>query len=355
MLEKIIILLILSALSFILALLATPLLTRCLIRFRWWKKQARTQSADGTATPLFHALHKEKEISTPRSAGVLIWGTVLFLTIFIWLLNQFWPAQFASFNFISRSQTWIPLFTLFTASLLGLLDDAGVVLGFGEKAAKGGGIRFRHRLLVILLISLIGAYWFYFKLEWNTIHIPFWGDAVLGWWYIPLFVFVMIGFFSGSVIDGIDGLAGGVFAVLFGAFAAIAFMRGQYDLAIFCGLVAGATSAFLWNNIPPARFYMGETGIFGLTTTLAVVAFFTDSVLLLPVIAIVLLAEIASVALQLVSKKFLGRKIFLIAPLHHHFEAKGWPAFQVTMRFWLVSIIAALLGLIIFLADKIYL
>lgn len=353
-LEKVVVVLILSAAAFLLAMFLTPFLSRFLVKFKCWKKQARTEAPDGAKTPLFYSLHKDKEVNTPRMAGLLIWGTTLLLALAVLFLARYFPAIFGSFNFVNRAQTWIPLFTLVSASLLGLADDIFVVAGWGKGAAKGGGIKFRHRLLAVFLISLAGAWWFYYKLGWDAIHLPFNGELILGFWYIPLFILVMIGLFSGSVIDGLDGLAGGVFAIIFGAFAAIAFVRGQYDLAAFCAVIAGATAAFLWNNIPPARFYMGETGILGLTTTLAVVAFLTNSVLLLPIIALVLFLEIGSVVLQLASKKLRhGKKIFLIAPLHHHFEAKGWPAYQVTMRFWLITGLSAGLGLIIFLVDRV--
>lgn len=352
--ERIAVILILSAAAFLIALGLTPFVSYCLQRFKCWKKQVRTEAPDGRQTPIFSALHQQKEIGTPRMAGVLIWGTVLILALALWILSRYRPDFFDFFNFVSRSQTWIPLFTLFSASLLGLVDDIFVVAGWGKRAAKGGGIRFRHRLLVVFLISLIGAYWFYYKLGWDTIRVPFYGDLTLGIFYIPLFILIMLGLFSGSVIDGLDGLAGGVFAIIFGAFAAIAFVQGQYDLAVFCGIIAGATAAFLWNNIPPARFFMGETGILGLTTTLSVVAFLTNTVFLLPLIALILFLEIGSVALQLASKKLRqGKKVFLVAPLHHHFEAKGWPAYQVTMRFWLIAGLTAVLGLIVFLIDKV--
>lgn len=341
----------LATVSFVVAILWTPLLTGVLYRYRCWKKTARTIAPDGSGTPLFNALHKDKEVNTPRLGGLLIWVTTAAMAGLLWLGAELWPSSwFGSLNFISRSQTWIPLFTLIAASLLGLADDILVIRGAGE-IGKGGGIRFRHRLIAVALIGLVGAWWFYTKLDWSSIHIPFVGDWSIGWWYIPLFVFIMLLSFSGSNIDGVDGLSGGVFASIFAAYGAISFVQGQYDLAAFCGVVAGALLAFLWFNIPPARFYMSETGILGLTTTLAVMVFLTDTVFIFPVIALVLMAEIGSTALQLTSKKLFKRKIFLIAPVHHHFEAKGWPSYKVTMRFWLVSSVAAITGLVIFLAD----
>lgn len=342
---------ILTTASFGAAFLASPVLTHFLYKYKCWKKSVRTKSSDGSDTPIFASLHKDKETKTPRMGGLLIWiPTLLIAAIFFVLAFLFPDSHVAKLNFVSRSQTWIPLFTLFAASMLGLFDDILVIKGIGP-IKKGAGITFRVRALIVTLIGLVGAYWFYFKLGISSLHIPFVGDVSIGIWYIPLFVIVMIVLFSGGVIDGVDGLSGGVFASMFAAYAAIAFMKGQYDLAAFSGVVSGATLAFLWFNIPPARFYMTETGILGLTTTLSVIAFLTDTVFLLPFIGFIVFVEIASVAIQLASKKFLGRKVFLAAPIHHHFEAKGWPNYKVTMRFWLVSAVSIIVGLIIFMLD----
>jgi phospho-N-acetylmuramoyl-pentapeptide-transferase len=154
----------------------------------------------------------------------------------------------------------------------------------------------------------------------------------------------MLASWAGGVIDGIDGLAGGTFASIFGAFALIAFSQGRADLATFCAIICGALFAFLWFNIPPAKFYMGETGVLGLTSTMTVVAFMTDSVVVLPVIAGLLVLEVGSILIQLLSKRFLKKKIWQSTPIHHHFEAQGWPACQVAMRFWILGIVLAALG-----------
>ncbi len=341
----------LLAASFIAALLWTPLLTRWLYRYKLWRKEVRTTSPDGTKTPLFAALHKDRETRVPRMGGILIWVTTLGIAAIVWVIagltdGSFWDKT----NFVSRNQTWLPLATLFAASLLGLADDLAQVFGKGKYVA--GGIRFRHRLLIIAVIALVGAWWFYFKLDWRTIYIPGWGDLYIGLWYIPLFVTVMILLFSSSIVDGIDGLAGGVFGAAFAAYGGIAFFRGQIDLAAFAGVALGAILAFLWFNIPPARFYMGESGIFGLTTALAVMAFLTDSVAVLPIIGIILIAEVASDVIQFASKRWRGKKVFLIAPIHHHFEARGWPPEKVTMRFWVISVVAAILGMAIALIGR---
>jgi len=206
---------------------------------------------------------------------------------------------------------------------------------------------------MVALIGLIGGLWFYYKLGWDSIHIPLIFNFPLGieWtigvWIIPLFILVMIASWSGGVVDGLDGLSGGVFASIFGAFLIIAFSQGKVELAAFCAVILGTLFAFLWYNIPPARFYMGETGILGLTSTMAVVAFLTDSVAVLPIIAGPLVIEVGSIILQLFSKKFRHKKIWLSTPIHHHFEAKGWPSYKVTMRFWIISMVFAILGVAI--------
>ena len=283
--------------------------------------------------------------------GILIWVTTLVLAFAVWGVAQITDSAFwDKINFLSRNQTWLPLLTLAAAAILGMADDLAQVLGKGKYVA--GGIRFRHRLWVVFVIALAGAWWFHFKLGWQTIYIPGIGDIFIDGWYIPIFVITMIILFSSSVIDGIDGLAGGTFASIFAAYSAIAFFRNQIDLAAFAAVVAGALLAFLWFNIPPARFYMGESGILGLTTSLTVIAFLTDSVAVLPIIALVPMAEVVSNVIQLASKKFRGKKVFLIAPLHHHFEAKGWPPYKVTMRFWVIGIIAAIIGMVIALIGR---
>lgn len=341
----------LSAVSFIAAILWTPFLTRYLYKYQLWRKDVRDTAPDGSKTPLFAALHKDRETTVPRLGGVLIWVTTLVLAILVWLVSSFTEYPFwDKANFLSRNQTWLPLFTLVAASLLGLADDLFQVFRKGSYVA--GGIKFRHRLFLVFIIALAGALWFYFKLDWRTIYIPGYGDLFIGLWYIPLFISTMIVVFSSSVVDGIDGLAGGVFASIFAAYGGIAFFRGQFDIAAFAGVILGALLAFLWFNVPPARFYMGESGILGLTTSLTVIAFLTDSVFALPVIGLVLMAEVASDVIQFLSKRFRGKKVFLIAPIHHHFEAIGWPPYKVTMRFWIISVVAAIVGMVIALIGR---
>jgi len=336
---------VLGAMSFILAFWLTPILTHFLYKHKLWRKEIRTKSIDNKELFFFKKFHSEKEIHVPRFGGLLIWTSVLILAIVFFLLAKTDIWWFKKLNFLSRSQTWLPLFALIAASLVGLTDDILQVLKKGRYI--GGGLSLRYRLFLVTLIGLIGGWWFYYKLGFQTIHIPGNGDFFIGVWYIPLFILVMLATYSGGVIDGLDGLAGGAFAVIFAAFGGIALFNGQIDLAAFCAVVAGAILAFLWFNIPPARFYMGETGMLGLCCALTVVAFLTDSVLVLPIIGFLLVIESGSVILQLLSKKFCQKKIFLAAPIHHHFEAKGWPHYKITMRFWVIGIVMAIIGVAI--------
>ncbi|MFA6081842.1 MAG: phospho-N-acetylmuramoyl-pentapeptide-transferase [Patescibacteria group bacterium] len=318
--------------AFALAMLFTPILTDILYRYKLGKKIRQG------STPIFSMLHKGKE-NVPTMGGILIWLPVIIITLL--------------FNNV-RGQTWLPLFTLVCAALLGLTDDIYNVFRIGP---NGGGIRTRHKLIWLLAIAFVGAWWFYTKLGWGTqfgIHIPGLSDVSIGWWYIPLFVFVIVGFANAvNITDGLDGLAGGLVMCAFGAYTIIAYVNGSYGLAAFCASIVGATLAFLWFNIYPARFIMGDTGSLALGATLGVVAMLTNTVFILPIIGSVFVIETLSVILQLSYRKIThGKKIFKVAPIHHHFEAIGWPEPKVTMRFWVVGMISAVIGILLALLGK---
>ncbi|MEK7071463.1 MAG: hypothetical protein AAB943_00835, partial [Patescibacteria group bacterium] len=301
-----------------------------------------------TATD-FHKIHNEtEELKTPRVGGIIIWVSVLLTVILFYLVSILFPSDTtAKMNFLSRNQTLIPFFTLLLGALLGLWDDLIQIYGKGRFARDDASWR-RWKVGIVSFLSLLIGLWFFYKLGMTTIHIPFGGELYLGILIIPFFIIVALATFSGGVIDGIDGLSGGVFASIFAAYSAIAFANNQIDLAAFSGVLTGATLAFLWFNIPPARFYMGETGIMGLTITLATLAFLTDSVLILPVVALPLVISSLSVILQIASKKWRGgKRVFRLAPIHHHFEALGWPSYKVTMRFWIISMVFAIIGIIL--------
>ncbi|MEX2405196.1 MAG: hypothetical protein WD579_01175 [Candidatus Paceibacterota bacterium] len=335
-----------AALAFFIGIGITPFLTDFLYRNKMWKKKVRTKTMDGKEAVVFQSLHKEKEVGTPKMGGIIIWGSALVTILLLWALSLVIDTDVAQkLNFLSRGQTWVPLFALMMGAGFGFLDDYFEVTE--RKDYVGGGMSLKKRLLVVTLISLASGWWFYSKLGVSEIHIPFNGDINIGILFIPFFLIVTLGLYSGGVIDGIDGLAGGVFSSMFAAYGVIAFANNQINLAAFCFVLVGALLAFLWFNIPPARFYMSETGSMALTVTLSVVAFLTQEVLLLLIIAFPLVATVASNVIQMTSKKFRDKKVFQIAPLHHHFEALGWPNYKVTMRYWIISLIFAFMGVIL--------
>jgi len=332
-----------ATLGFFVAMAITPLWTKILYKYKLGK-QLRTEGA-----PIFSQLHKAKE-GTPTMGGVVIWATVAIITLFFWLLAQYTDGFWSKVNFFSRGQTWLPFGALIVAALFGLLDD---ILGVLRIGPKGGGLGMGYRLLLYALVAIGGAWWFYYKLGFNTINVPFLGDFYAGWWYIPFFIFVIVATsFSANETDGLDGLAGGVFLTMFAAYGAIAFDQGRMDLVTFIAAIIGALVAFLWFNIYPARFFMGDTGSMSLGVVLGVVAMLTNTPFLLIPIGIIFVIESGSVIIQVLSKRFRHKKVFISAPIHHHFEAKGWPETKVTMRFWMISAIGAIIGLIIFLVDS---
>lgn len=339
-----------TIISFFVGLLITPFLTNFFYSHKMWKRKSRkidsTEHPDDKISEDFKKIHNEHgELSTPRIGGMVIWLSVLITILVIYLISLVFGNDIThKLDFLSKNQTLLPLFALILASLIGLLDDLLQIKG-GETCTDG--ISRKYRILVVLTIAFVGAWWFSNKLGISSLYVPFVGEVEIGLLFIPFFIITMLGVFSGSVIDGIDGLAGGVMISSFASYMVIAFMNNQIDLAAFSGVIVGGLLAFLWFNIPPARFYMGETGMLGLTVTLSIIAFLTKQPLLLIIIAFPLLITSLSSTIQMLSKKYFGRKVFRVAPLHHHFEALGWPSYKVTMRFWIVSVICGFIGIII--------
>ncbi len=342
-----------TTLAFFLGIFITPLATHFFYKHKMWKKKTRT---DDVPLEDFKKVFKEREsneVSVPCVGGIIIWVSV-FVTVFLFtlFLYIFPDTIFTKLNFLSRSQTFIPIAMLLLGSLFGLVDDILEIIGKSRITRNSHWYTF-GKIVLVLILGFIAGWWFFYKLGMTGIHIPFNGILELGILFIPFVMLVMLSAFSGGIIDGLDGLSGGVLASIFAAYSTVAFLNNQIDLATFCGVTTGAILAFLWFNIPPARFYMGETGIMGLTITLATLAFLTDSVLVLPVIAMPLVITSGSVILQKISKVFRGgKRIFRITPLHHHFEAIGWPSYKVTMRFWVLSIIFAIIGIILVVISR---
>lgn len=338
-------LLILFALAFVGALLITPIVEHFLYKFGLKKRNIR----DEKTAPVFYAHHKDKS-NTPTMGGVIIWGTVLCIAI-VFFLGDLFLGGFASyFNFVDRAETYLPLAALAFAAIVGLADDLFGVFGIGP---KGGGLKVSHKLILYAVVALVGAWWFYFRLGWSVLYIPFVGNIDLGLWYIPFFVFVIIATaFSSNETDGLDGLAAGVMFFSFGALAVIAFITHRFDLAAMNVVILGALLAFLWFNIHPARFFMGDTGSMSLGITLGVMAMLTNTALFLPFFGFILVIESISVIIQLISKKIFKKKIFLSTPIHHHFQGLGWPESQITMRFWIVSSVMTIFGLVLFFLAR---
>ena len=334
-----------SAIAFVLAIAWTPLLTHFLYKYRLGKQIRSAEHA-----PIFAKMHAGK-VGTPTMGGILIWVTVLVITLFFAAAGSLAPDSiFSELNFLSREQTYLPLGVFILAAVIGLADD---IFGVFKIGGNGGGLNMKHRLLLYLAVALVGAYWFYFKLDWSVIHIPFFGNFEIGFWYVPIFAFIIVATsFSVNETDGLDGLAGGVLMVAFSAYIFVAVSQGKPELAVFCSVIVGALLAFLWFNIHPARFFMGDTGSMALGVTLGVIAMLTNTMFLLPLFGFILVAESLSVIVQTASKKLRGKKIFISTPIHHHFEAIGWPEPKITMRFWIISGVFALIGIALFVLER---
>jgi phospho-N-acetylmuramoyl-pentapeptide-transferase len=331
--------------AFIVGIAITPIIAHVLYTHKVWKKQGGKTALDGTTATVFNELKGTTETKTPRMGGLVIWLSVLLTVCALFFVSAWFPESgISNLNFFSRSQTLIPLAALLAGALIGFLND------FYDVTHHGGGLRLRIRLILIAGLATAAGVWFYAKLGISTINIPFAGALELGVFIIPFFVILTLALYASGVIDGIDGLSGGVFASVFGAYTGIALIQEQYQVAALCATIVGATMAFLWFNIPPARFWMTETGSMALTLCLATVAFMTDSlgeghgISLLLIAGLPLVATVISNLLQVSYKKVTGKKLLRIAPLHHHFEAIGWPSYKVTMRYWIISLVCALVS-----------
>jgi len=338
--------LILTGISFFVALFLTPFITNFLHRIRAGKQIGRNDSA-----PVFYSLHQKKE-GTPTMGGLIIWVTVIGLSLVFFLGSALFDGAWTYLNFVDRAETYLPIIAMLIAALIGLADD---VLGMLRRGSNvGGGVAIKFKLLLYLLIGLLGAYWFYYKLGWTVFSIPFVGLVEINGWYIPVFICVIAATaFSANETDGLDGLLGGTSLFTFASLAVVAFALGRYELAVFSSVIIGALLAFLWFNIYPARFFMGDTGSMALGITMGVIALLTNTALFLPFFAPILVLESLSVIVQMISKKFFKRKIFISTPIHHHFEAIGWHETRVTMRFWIITAISNGIGLVLFFLSRI--
>lgn len=340
-----------TAVSFFLGIAITPLVTHYLYKYKCWKKRAGNTKGlgDDTGTPIFNELHKEKDINTPRMGGLVVVLSVFMTVALFWLVSYLSSGgPSGKIDFLSRTQTWLPLAGFLLGAIVGFIEDLTVI---GPSRRFPDGLPFAYRAAPVLVFGAFVAWWFYAKLGVSEVFVPFYGFIDLGLWFIPFFLLVLLYILMSGVIDGLDGLSGGVLSVTFSAIGVIAFIGNQLDASAFSFVIVGGLLAFLWFNIPPARFYLTETGFIALALALTILAFMTNTVILLPLIAFIPFMTVITTALQILSKKFRGKKIFRVAPIHHHFEAIGWPAYKIVMRYWVISVIFAFIGVLIALVG----
>ncbi|MBR2710292.1 phospho-N-acetylmuramoyl-pentapeptide-transferase [Candidatus Saccharibacteria bacterium] len=320
--------LLLALAGFLLSMGLTPIYTYFAYKYHFWKKQKKT-TVDGQALPVMTKLHAHKFKHTfPTMAGMV---GVVAITLVTWIFN------------LDRGQTWLPLFGFLGGSLVGAIDDSINIFGSGRGAA---GLRGPVKFTLITIVGLVLGWFFAVKLGWTTILIPFVGNIEIGViGMILVFAFAVVATSNAvNITDGLDGLSGGLAMLAYGAFGIIAMFQGNMLLFGFCMTVVGWLLSYIWFNVPPARFMMGDTGSFALGAGLGVVAMMTNSFLLLPIIGLVFVVETGSSLIQLASKKLFKKKIFISAPLHHHLEAKGWGEAKIVMRFWIIAGVCALVG-----------
>ncbi|MDO4871875.1 MAG: phospho-N-acetylmuramoyl-pentapeptide-transferase [bacterium] len=321
--------------GFILAMVLTPVYTFFAYKYKFWKKQ-KTASVTGEKLKIVSKLHAKKIArNIPTMAGMIGVVAVLIIT---WFFN------------LNRAETWLPLAGLLGGAGIGLIDDILNVWGSNRKDA---GLRAPVKFAMIIAVGLILGWFFTVKLGFTSVMIPFVGNIDIKWMIIPLFTFAIVSTSNAvNISDGLDGLAGGLLAAAFGSFGVISIIQGQFYLAAFCFTVIGALMSYIWFNVFPARFFMGDVGSFAWGTSLGVVAMLTNSLLLLPIIGLIFVIEAGSSALQILSKKLFKKKIFVAAPYHHHLEAKGWEETKITMRFWIIAVALAFVGIVLALAES---
>jgi len=326
----------LGLLGLLIAVLATPVYTAVAYKFKWWKK-ARSESWSGGIATVYQKLHAAKhKRNIPTMAGL----TFIFSVAIVTLCGN-----------LDRSQTWLPLAGMIAAGGIGLIDD---VLNIRSVGGGIAGMRSAIKFSLYSVVALAAGWWFFDKLDVTSIYIPGIEHWEIGAFIIAVFWFVVVATANSvNISDGLDGLAGGLLTSSFMAYAIIAMVQGQYNLAGFCITVTGALLSYTWFNIYPARFFMGDTGAFALGTALGIIAMQTDTLYVLPIIGAVYVAETSSVIINRLSRKLRnGKKVFLSSPLHHHFEALGWPETKVTMRFWVLGQVCAITGVVVFLAGR---
>ncbi len=333
--------------SFFSGLLITPIVLVQLYKYRAWRRDVNSKEAindeDGKIAEIINK--NDKDLKTPRMGGLVIVFSVLFTVALFWLVSfGIIGNPSGKLDILSRSETWLPMAAFVAGAFMGLFDDLFTIRNTG-KFKKG--LPLKYRLVFVAAFATFAGWWFQVKLGFDSVLVPFYGKIFLGSFFIIFFIIVFTSVFATSNIDGLDGLSGGIMAVVYAVMGFIALHQDKLDISALSFVITGGILAFLWFNVPPAKFYMTEVGYNALSFTLVVIAFMTHTVLLLPIIAFPLFITLVTTILQVISIRIFKKRLLKIAPLHHHFEALGWETSQIVMRYWIISIIFGIFGLVL--------
>ena len=341
--------------AFAFGMLSASPLADFLYKNKLWRKKSANKAVDGSSAAISYKLHNDARRQVPRMGGLVIVAGVLLTAGILYVTSYITHnSVVGKLNFVSRGQTWLPLFGFIIGAMVGFVDDmmvCGKLSFFGKYV--GGGLSLKFRLGVVSLIALLTGWWIVAKQAITSTYFPFFGEVKIASLLFFFIVFmVIISTYASNIIDGVDGLSGGVFGIILITLGLISVLQSKYDLDTLCFVSSGAIFAFLWFNIPPARFFMSEVGSTALTIMIGIIVVSTNTIVYFPIIGFPLVITVLSAVSQIISKKMLGRKIFIVAPLHNHLQMKGWPGYKVTMRYWVISTVSAISGLVIYIISN---
>ncbi len=341
--------------AFIFGMISASPLANFLYKNKLWRKKSTTKAIDGSSAAISYKLHNDAQRQVPRMGGLVIVAGVLLTAGILYVTSYITHNPVVGkLNFVSRGQTWLPIFGFIIGAMVGFVDDmmvCGKLKFFGKYV--GGGLSLKFRLGVVALIALLTGWWIVAKQAVTSTYFPFFGEVKFAPLFFFLIVFmVIISTYASNIIDGVDGLSGGVFGIILITLGLISVLQSKYDIATLCFVSSGAIFAFLWFNIPPARFFMSEVGSTALTIMIGIIVVSTNTIVYFPIIGFPLVITVLSAVSQIISKKMLHRKIFIVAPLHNHLQIKGWPSYKVTMRYWVISTVSAISGLVIYIISN---
>lgn len=332
--------------TFLVGFIATPWYIR-LLKYAKMGKQIRENATIWKAFE-FMKLHGKK-VGTPTMGWAVILGTVFFMVLLSVLLQKL---GFINNSLVNQKETYLSLFTLASVWLLWAVDDWMNIKQIG----KTKGLSARFKMIWLTLFALLGAWWFYDKLGWSEVllKIPYLPWFELWIFFIPLFWFIIVAAANSvNFTDGLDGLAGWLLLFAYAVYAYITFDQWLFLLSTLCVSICGALIAFLWFNIKPAKFFMGDVGSLALWANLGLMALLTNTLAILVIVWIIFILETLSVIIQLTSKKLRnGKKVFKIAPFHHHLEACWWAEETVVFRMWLMGLLLSVVGVIFYIISK---